>query len=167
MPTSTAIAQPTPAPQLLLDHQLCFSLYAASLAMTRRYQPLLTELGLTYPQYIALLALWEHDDVTVSALGDRLALDSGTLTPLLKRMEASGWVTRERDAADYEKLVGTLVPTTQRFPTLWAGHPAYKSSAVRPAHLPTTWLIDKAGKLVETYSGRIPPEAWDRIAELL
>ena len=74
---------------------------------------------------------------------------------------------RERDAADYEKLVGTLVPTTQRFPTLWASHPAYKSSAVRPAHLPTTWLIDKAGKLVETYSGRIPPEAWDRIAELL
>ena len=74
---------------------------------------------------------------------------------------------RERDAADYEKLVGTLVPTTQRFPTLWAGHPAYKSSAARPAHLPTTWLIDKAGKLVETYSGRIPPEAWDRIAELL
>lgn len=74
---------------------------------------------------------------------------------------------RERDAADYEKLVGTLVPTTQRFPTLWAGHPAYKSSAARPAHLPTTWLIDKAGKLVETYNGRIPPEAWDRIAELL
>lgn len=74
---------------------------------------------------------------------------------------------RERDAADYEKLVGTLVPTTQRFQTLWAGHPAFKSSAVRPAHLPTTWLIDKAGKLVETYNGRIPPEAWDRIAELL
>ena len=74
---------------------------------------------------------------------------------------------RERDAADYEKLVGTLVPTTQRFQTLWAGDPAFKSSATRPAHLPTTWLIDKAGKLVETYSGRIPPEAWDRIAELL
>ena len=104
MPTSAATVQPAPAPQLLLDHQLCFSLYAASLAMTRRYQPLLTELGLTYPQYIALLALWEHDDVTVSALGDRLALDSGTLTPLLKRMEASGWVTRERDAADERRV---------------------------------------------------------------
>ena len=110
MPTSTAIAQPTPAPQLLLDHQLCFALYAASLAMTRRYQPLLTELGLTYPQYIALLALWEHDDVTVSALGDRLALDSGTLTPLLKRMETSGWVTRERDAADERRVRVRLTP---------------------------------------------------------
>ena len=110
MPTSTAIAQPTPAPQLLLDHQLCFSLYAASLAMTRRYQPLLAELGLTYPQYIALLALWEHDDVTVSALGDRLALDSGTLTPLLKRMETSGWVTRERDAADERRVRVRLTP---------------------------------------------------------
>ena len=110
MPTSAATAQPTPAPQLLLDHQLCFSLYAASLAMTRRYQPLLTELGLTYPQYIALLALWEHDDVTVSALGDRLALDSGTLTPLLKRMETSGWVTRERDAADERRVRVRLTP---------------------------------------------------------
>ncbi len=74
---------------------------------------------------------------------------------------------RERDAAAYERLVGTLVPTTQRFQTLWAGDPAFKSSATRPAHLPTTWLIDKTGKLVETYSGRIPPDAWDRIAELL
>ena len=114
MPTSTAIAQPSPAPQLLLDHQLCFSLYAASLAMTRRYQPLLAELGLTYPQYIALLALWEHDDVTVSALGDRLALDSGTLTPLLKRMEASGWVTRERaQHIPTSLLAGSGVTATQ------------------------------------------------------
>ena len=110
MPVSAATVQPGPAPQLLLDHQLCFSLYAASLAMTRRYQPLLTELGLTYPQYIALLALWEHDDVTVSALGDRLALDSGTLTPLLKRMETSGWVTRERDAADERRVRVRLTP---------------------------------------------------------
>lgn len=127
MPTSTAIAQPTPAPQLLLDHQLCFSLYAASLAMTRRYQPLLAELGLTYPQYIALLALWEHDDVTVSALGDRLALDSGTLTPLLKRMETSGWVTRERDAADERRVRVRLTP-------------AGRALRERAQHIPTSLL---------------------------
>ena len=127
MPTTAAIAQPTPAPQLLLDHQLCFSLYAASLAMTRRYQPLLTELGLTYPQYIALLALWEHDDVTVSALGDRLALDSGTLTPLLKRMEASGWVTRERDAADERRVRVRLTP-------------AGRALRERAQHIPTSLL---------------------------
>ena len=127
MPTSTAIAQPTPAPQLLLDHQLCFSLYAASLAMTRRYQPLLAELGLTYPQYIALLALWEHDDVTVSALGDRLALDSGTLTPLLKRMETSGWVTRERDAADERRVRVRLTP-------------AGRALRERAQHIPTSLM---------------------------
>ena len=127
MPTSATTAQPTPAPQLLLDHQLCFSLYAASLAMTRRYQPLLTKLGLTYPQYIALLALWEHDDVTVSALGDRLALDSGTLTPLLKRMEASGWVTRERDAADERRVRVRLTP-------------AGRALRERAQHIPTSLL---------------------------
>ncbi len=127
MPASDITAQPTPAPQLLLDHQLCFSLYAASLAMTRRYQPLLTELSLTYPQYIALLALWEHDDVTVSALGDRLALDSGTLTPLLKRMEASGWVTRERDAADERRVRVRLTP-------------AGRALRERAQHIPTSLL---------------------------
>ena len=83
---------------LKLDNQLCFAVYSASLAMTKAYKPLLSELGLTYPQYLVLLVLWEQDGLQVSELGERLTLDSGTLTPLLKRMEASGWVTRERDA---------------------------------------------------------------------
>ena len=74
----------------LLDQQLCFAVYAASLALTRRYQPLLGELRLTYPQYITLMALWEEDGISVSALGERVALDSGTLTPLLKRMPQAG-----------------------------------------------------------------------------
>ena len=90
---------------LQLDHQLCFALYSASLAMTRLYKPLLDELGLTYPQYLALLALWEHDGLTVSELGQRLFLDSGTLTPLLKRMEAAGWLTRLRDTADERRVL--------------------------------------------------------------
>ena len=80
--------------QLLLDNQLCFKLYAASRAVTRAYKPMLDELGLTYPQYLVMLALWEEDGPTVSALGERLSLDSGTLTPLLKRLEASGLVAR-------------------------------------------------------------------------
>ena len=83
---------------LQLDHQLCFALYSTSLAMTKLYKPLLAPLGLTYPQYLVLLALWEGDDRMVSELGERLFLDSGTLTPLLKRMEAAGWLQRQRDA---------------------------------------------------------------------
>ncbi|MGQ5521812.1 MarR family winged helix-turn-helix transcriptional regulator [Chitinimonas sp. PSY-7] len=81
---------------LRLDAQLCFRLYAASRTVTRCYQPLLTELGLTYPQYLVMLVLWEEDDLTVKGLGTRLMLDSGTLTPLLKRLEATGLIGRER-----------------------------------------------------------------------
>ncbi len=90
---------------LLLDNQLCFALYSASLAMTKLYKPLLEDLGLTYPQYLALLVLWERDGVTVSELGERLSLDSGTLTPLLKRMETAGLVSRLRDAADERRVL--------------------------------------------------------------
>jgi len=89
---------------LKLDHQLCFALYSASLAMTKRYRPLLEPLGLTYPQYLVLLVLWEADGPTVSELGERLALDSGTLTPLLKRLEAAGLVQRLRDSADERRV---------------------------------------------------------------
>ncbi|PXW92346.1 DNA-binding MarR family transcriptional regulator [Sphaerotilus hippei] len=99
---------PTPATDaarwLELDRQLCFALYSASLSMTRVYKPLLDPLGLTYPQYLVMLALWEADDVTVSALGERVMLDSGTLTPLLKRLEAAGWLERQRDAADERRV---------------------------------------------------------------
>jgi DNA-binding MarR family transcriptional regulator len=96
---------PTPDPAWLeLDRQLCFALYSASLAMTKLYKPLLDPLGLTYPQYLAMLALWETDGITVSQLGERLALDSGTLTPLLKRLESAGLVQRIRDAADERRV---------------------------------------------------------------
>lgn len=90
---------------LLLDNQLCFALYSASLAMTKLYKPLLDELGLTYPQYLALLVLWERDGLTVSELGERLSLDSGTLTPLLKRLEGAGLLSRLRDAADERRVL--------------------------------------------------------------
>ncbi len=90
---------------LKLDHQLCFALYSASLAMTKLYKPLLEPLGLTYPQYLVLLVLWEGDGLTVSQVGERLSLDSGTLTPLLKRLEAAGLVQRLRDTADERRVL--------------------------------------------------------------
>ena len=90
----------TPSPSVALDDQLCFALYAASRAVTARYRPLLDELGVTYPQYLVLMLLWEEDGQTVGQLGSRLALDSGTLSPLLKRLTAAGLVTRHRRADD-------------------------------------------------------------------
>ena len=89
---------------LLLSNQACFALYSANLAMTRIYRPLLEALGLTYPQYLAMLLLWEEDGRAMKALGERLGLDSGTLTPLLKRLEGQGLVSRARDPQD-ERLV--------------------------------------------------------------
>lgn len=95
---------------LRLDDQLCFALYSTSLAMTKLYKPLLEPLGLTYPQYLALLVLWERDGQSVGELGERLFLDSGTLTPLLKRMEAAGWLQRERAAEDERRVIVSLTP---------------------------------------------------------
>ena len=88
---------------LELDRQLCFALYTAQRALTRAYGPLLEPLGLTYPQYLVMLALWERDGRSVTELGTCLALDSGTLTPLLKRLEQHALIARTRDAADERK----------------------------------------------------------------
>ncbi len=93
---------------LKLDNQLCFALYSASLSMGKVYQRLLKPLGLTYPQYLALLVLWEHGDSSVSDLGEKLFLDSGTLTPLLKRMEQAGLLSRNRDPEDERRVVVSL-----------------------------------------------------------
>jgi MarR family transcriptional regulator, organic hydroperoxide resistance regulator len=85
---------------LLLDDQLCFALYAASRAVTQRYRPLLDQVGLTFPQYLVMLVLWEQGPTTVKGLADELQLDYGTLSPLLKRLAASGYVERRRRAED-------------------------------------------------------------------
>ena len=97
-----------PAQAVLLDNQLCFALYSASLAMTKLYKPLLGGLGLTYPQYLAMLVLWEQDGLMVSELGGRLSLDSGTLTPLLKRLESAGLIARIRALKDQRRVHITL-----------------------------------------------------------
>lgn len=99
---------------LKLDNQLCFALYSTSLAMTKLYKPLLDELGLTYPQYLAMLVLWEQDGLMVSEIGERLYLDSGTLTPLLKRLEASGLISRIRAVEDERRVHITLTATGRK-----------------------------------------------------
>ena len=97
---TTAAATTTPGPTPVLDEQICFALYNASRAVTARYRDLLTPLGLTYPQYLVLLVLWQGGPTTVTELGRQLQLESGTLSPLLKRLEAHGLLTRTRSAAD-------------------------------------------------------------------
>ena len=108
----------TPAPtppsapneHLKLENQLCFPFYALSRQLTKAYQPYLQALGLTYPQYLVLLLLWEHEELTVKELGERLLLDSGTLTPLLKRMEQQQWLSRRRDPQDERSVIIGLLP---------------------------------------------------------
>ncbi|GJE78319.1 MULTISPECIES: MarR family winged helix-turn-helix transcriptional regulator [Methylorubrum] len=89
---------------LLLDNQLCYALYAAAHRMTKSYRPMLERMGLTYPQYLVLLVLWESDGITVSEIGRRLRLDSGTLTPVLKRLESSGFLSRSRRQSDEREV---------------------------------------------------------------
>lgn len=103
-PASSATAKPL----LQLDQQLCFALYSAGLAMNKVYRQLLAKLGLTYPQYLVMLVLWERDGLGVSEIGERLFLDSATLTPLLKRLEAAGLLTRQRASADERQVLISL-----------------------------------------------------------
>jgi DNA-binding MarR family transcriptional regulator len=124
-------------PQLELDEQLCFALYDATRAVVRAYAPLLDQLGLTYPQYITMLVLWESDGaLSVGELGARLHLDSGTLTPLLKRLEQLGVVDRRRDPADERRVLVTLTS---------AGRALQRSAVDIPA-----CLLERTGLDVKT-----------------
>ena len=117
-------AKPAPLPiseteleWLKLDNQLCFRLYAASKAITRAYRPLLEPLGLTYPQYLVMLVMWQQQndasgqEISVKDIGEKLQLDTGTLTPLLKRLEASGFIQRSRSDSDERKVLLQLTPS--------------------------------------------------------
>ena len=104
-----------PSTSLLnLDRQLCFALYSSSLAMTKAYKPLLAELGITYPQYLVMLALWQHSPQGVGELGERLSLDSGTLTPLAKRLETMGLIARNRSTQDERNVEISLTAAGKR-----------------------------------------------------
>lgn len=119
----------SPDQALLLDNQLCFALYSASLAMTKLYKPLLDPLGLTYPQYLAMLVLWERDGLMVSELGERLHLDSGTLTPLLKRLEAAALIARVRAVDDERRVHVTLTAAGRKLKARAADVPGCMLSA--------------------------------------
>lgn len=112
------------ATYLDLDAQLCFALYSASLAMTKAYKPLLVELGVTYPQYLVLLALWQHGPQGVGELGARLFLDSGTLTPLTKRLETLGLLQRRRSTEDERHVELSLTAAGKRLRTRAEAIPA-------------------------------------------
>ena len=124
MPNAKPSSSASVDQMLRLDNQLCFAIYSASLAMTRLYKPLLDQLELTYPQYLVMLALWEQDGLMVSELGQRLSLDSGTLTPLLKRLEASGYVSRIRDVKDERRVHISLSAAGRRLKSRAAKVPA-------------------------------------------
>ena len=102
---------PPPAAQRGLADFLCFSIYSANLAFGRAYKPLLDELGITYTQWIAIVALWEEDHLTVKGLGERLFLESNTLTPILKKLEELGYVRRQRDPGDERQVIVSLTET--------------------------------------------------------
>ena len=131
-------------PALLLDNQLCFALYSTSLAMTKLYKPLLEVLGLTYPQYLVMLVLWEQDNVSVSTLGERLFLDSGTLTPLLKRMEAAGLLVRTRATEDERRVHIALTPAGHQLKVQAGSVPG---SVVSAAHCPVSEVMARTRQL--------------------
>ena len=114
----------------LLDNQLCFRLYTASRLLTQAYHPLLSRQGLTYPQYLVLLALWEKDSQPVNDIAKRLYLETNTVTPLLKRMEEEGILTREKGKEDARKMIVTLTPKGKRLQEELAHVPAAASDAV-------------------------------------
>lgn len=133
-------------PLLQLDNQLCFALHSASHAFARAYKPRLEKLGLTYPQYLVMLVLWEGDGLTVNQVGERLFLESSTLTPLLKRLEAAGHIARRRDAEDERQVRVTL--TAQ-------GRALRKAAAEIPAQMLSASKLDVAtlGRLRDEIAG--------------
>lgn len=114
---------------LRLEQQLCFAVYSAAHAFNRFYKPLLAQLGITYPQYLVLLVLWETDGVSLSAIGEKLLLDSGTLTPVLKRLEGLGYVTRQRAEHDERQIVVRLTDTGRAQKAIAEGFPSQIAAA--------------------------------------
>lgn len=115
---------------LKLENQLCFPLYASSKEVVKKYKPLLDPLGLTYTQYIAMMVLWEQKSVNVKSLGKHLYLDSGTLTPLLKKMELQGWVMRKRDLKDERNVIVTVTEKGEKLKAAAAHIPLEMSKCI-------------------------------------
>lgn len=110
MKAQTARTMDIPAEEKKLERQLCFAIYSTAHAFTRAYKPILDKVGLTYPQYLAMLVLWEKSELPVKTIGEKLDLDSGTLSPLLKRLEQNGLIKRTRDIRDERQVLVSLTP---------------------------------------------------------
>jgi DNA-binding MarR family transcriptional regulator len=139
---------------LALDKQVCFALYAASRAVTQLYRPVLDALGLTYPQYLVMLVLWECGPSTVKHLGHELDLDSGTLSPLLKRLEATGYVRRERSATDERSVVVHLTEAGAALRTRASSVPREIAGATGMEFVELSALRQNLVRLTEAVSAR-------------
>ena len=140
-----------------LDRQLCFALHATSRAVTRAYGPFLAPLGVTYPQYLVLLVLWENDRLTVSRIGHLLHLDSGTLTPLLKRLEAQGIVVRARARADEREVIVSLTTAGQNLRRRAEGIRDHVACAIGATPGELTQLRDSLSKILVRMQTTDPP----------
>ena len=139
---------------LKLENQLCFPLYVCAKEVVRRYRPLLEPLGLTYTQYIAMMAFWEHKTLTVGRLGELLHLDSGTLTPVLKKMEKSGWIRRERSRTDERQTIVTLMPDGEALREKAAEVPQQMMQCVSLESDEAVQLYTLLYKLIDSMSNR-------------
>lgn len=138
--------------QLKLENQLCFPVYAASRLITREYQPYLDELGLTYPQYLVLMILWEEDEMPVNDIAKKLILNTNTITPLLKRMEKQGIVIRERSKVDERKVMVRLTAKGSELQHKAAGIPEALSKQLLDGAFDIEELIklkDKLGQIID------------------
>ena len=136
---------------LKLENQLCFPLYACAKEVVRRYTPLLAPLGLTYTQYIAMMVMWEHKSLTVKRLGELLYLDSGTLTPMLKKMERAGWVSRQRSATDERVVVVSITECGEALRERVAEVPARMAQCVGLEADDAQQLYQLLHKLLKTF----------------
>jgi DNA-binding MarR family transcriptional regulator len=138
------MARNTPFPQQL-DQQLCFALYSTMLGFNKVYRDLLKDLGMTYPQYLVMMVLWERDDLTVGEIGERVFLDSPTLTPLLKRLQSSGLIDRTRSAVDERQVLVTLTDAGRALKARAAHLPQCIATA---ADMPVAEILDLRDRLL-------------------
>lgn len=137
--------------RLKLENQLCFPLYACAKEVVRRYAPLLEPFGLTYTQYIAMMVLWEHKTITVKDLGKKLFLDSGTLTPMLKKMERNGWLCRTRSREDERMVVVAITEHGEELHDMLADVPAKITNCVKLENEEAMQLYALLTKMMKTF----------------
>ncbi|MBP3349829.1 MAG: MarR family transcriptional regulator [Bacteroidaceae bacterium] len=137
--------------KLKLENQLCFPLYACAKEVVRRYTPLLEPLGLTYTQYIVMMILWEHKSISVGDMGRRLFLDSGTLTPLLKKMERNGWLNRQRSKDDERVVIVSITDTGEALQEIVSEVPVKMAQCVKLESDEALQLYTLLNKMLQTF----------------